>query len=198
MPGKADTRAAIAQAALTEVAAFGFRRASLDGVARRAGVSRATIYLHWEGKEALFRDLVRTLHDDHLAAMAAIADRDDLTLADRLVGLLRARFDRFVELTSRSEHAVELYDAHDRLCGDIARDAHERAVSILVGVVQRAVDAGEADLSGSGLTAAQVADALHDCAHAAKGTLPAESTLDEFRRRLDIIIRMVLHGIARP
>jgi AcrR family transcriptional regulator len=198
MPGKADTRAAIRDAALTEVAAFGFRRASLDGVARRAGVSRATIYLHWDGKEALFRDLVKALHDDHLAAMGVIAERADLSMLDRLTGLLRARFDRFVELTSRSEHAAELYDAHDRLCGDIAREAHERAVTILAGVVERAIATGEADLSRAGLSARQVADALHDCAHAAKGTLPAEVTLEEFRRRLDIIVRMALHGIGRP
>lgn len=37
----------------------GFARTKLDDVARRAGVSKGTLYLYFDSKEALFREMVR-------------------------------------------------------------------------------------------------------------------------------------------
>src|SRR5260370_11792894 len=39
----------------------GFGAARLEDVARRAGVAKGTIYLHFANKEALFQELVRTM-----------------------------------------------------------------------------------------------------------------------------------------
>jgi AcrR family transcriptional regulator len=57
--GKAAARrSAILDAALEEFAAQGFAAARLDDVARRAGVAKGTIYLHFKDKEALFQELI--------------------------------------------------------------------------------------------------------------------------------------------
>ena len=53
-------RAAIVAAGLDEFTARGFAATRLDDVARRAGVAKGTIYLHFKDKEALFHELVRT------------------------------------------------------------------------------------------------------------------------------------------
>ena len=45
---------------LDEFIARGFAATRLDDVARRAGVTQGTIYLHFTDKEALFQELVRT------------------------------------------------------------------------------------------------------------------------------------------
>ena len=45
-------------AALTVFAERGFRAASLDDVAQRAGVSKGTVYLYFASKDALFRAVV--------------------------------------------------------------------------------------------------------------------------------------------
>ena len=55
----AARRNAILDAALEEFSARGFAAARLDDVARRAGVAKGTIYLHFEDKEALFQELIR-------------------------------------------------------------------------------------------------------------------------------------------
>jgi len=55
----AARRSAILDAALNEFAARGFAAARLDDVARRAGVAKGTIYLHFKDKEALFQELIR-------------------------------------------------------------------------------------------------------------------------------------------
>jgi AcrR family transcriptional regulator len=54
-------RQAIVQAALEEFCARGFAATRLDDVAARAGVAKGTIYLHFDDKEALFREIVGTM-----------------------------------------------------------------------------------------------------------------------------------------
>ncbi len=56
----AERRAAIIAAGLDEFTARGFAATRLDDVAKRAGVAKGTIYLHFKDKEALFQELVRT------------------------------------------------------------------------------------------------------------------------------------------
>jgi AcrR family transcriptional regulator len=56
----AGRREAIIEAALDEFIARGFTAARLDDVAKRAGVAKGTIYLHFKDKEALFEELIRT------------------------------------------------------------------------------------------------------------------------------------------
>src|SRR5246127_3247225 len=56
----AERRATIVAAALDEFVARGFTATRLDDVAKRAGVAKGTIYLHFKDKEALFEELVRT------------------------------------------------------------------------------------------------------------------------------------------
>jgi AcrR family transcriptional regulator len=56
----AERRAAIIEAALNEFIACGFTATRLDDVARRAGVAKGTIYLHFKDKESMFEELVRT------------------------------------------------------------------------------------------------------------------------------------------
>jgi AcrR family transcriptional regulator len=52
-------RNAILDAALDEFSARGFAAARLDDVAKRAGVAKGTIYLHFADKESLFQELIR-------------------------------------------------------------------------------------------------------------------------------------------
>lgn len=55
----AERRAAIVDAALDEFTARGYAATRLEDVAKRAGVAKGTIYLHFADKEALFQELVR-------------------------------------------------------------------------------------------------------------------------------------------
>src|SRR3954452_19308700 len=56
----AERRQAIIAAAMDEFIAQGFAATRLDDVAKRAGVAKGTIYLHFKDKEALFEELIRT------------------------------------------------------------------------------------------------------------------------------------------
>src|ERR671936_2343476 len=67
---------AILAAALDEFAAQGFAAARLDDVARRAGVAKGTIYLHFRDKEALFQELVRSVLSPLVGMLETIARTD--------------------------------------------------------------------------------------------------------------------------
>src|SRR5437764_4133543 len=55
----AERRGAIIAAAMDEFIARGFAATRLDDVAKRAGVAKGTIYLHFKDKESMFEELVR-------------------------------------------------------------------------------------------------------------------------------------------
>lgn len=93
-----DTRTVILDAALHEVGAHGIRRTTASDIARRAGMSRQTLYRYWPDVQTLLaalvtRELVRVLPppdpDDDLDGLVAtlvdVADRiRALPLVDRL------------------------------------------------------------------------------------------------------------------
>jgi AcrR family transcriptional regulator len=56
----AERREAIIEAALDEFISRGFTATRLDDVAKRAGVAKGTIYLHFKDKESMFEELIRT------------------------------------------------------------------------------------------------------------------------------------------
>lgn len=82
----AERRAAIVAAALDEFVARGFTATRLDDVARRAGVAKGTIYLHFKDKEALFEELVRT-------AIVPVVER--ITTPPPALGSIRDRLEIF-------------------------------------------------------------------------------------------------------
>src|SRR6478609_2833543 len=55
----AERREAIIEAAMDEFIARGYAATRLDDVAKRAGVAKGTIYLHFKDKESMFEELIR-------------------------------------------------------------------------------------------------------------------------------------------
>jgi AcrR family transcriptional regulator len=67
----AERRLAIIEAALDEFIARGFTATRLDDVAKRAGVAKGTIYLHFKDKESMFEELIRTALVPMIGRLAA-------------------------------------------------------------------------------------------------------------------------------
>ncbi|MFZ1885242.1 MAG: TetR/AcrR family transcriptional regulator [Rhodoplanes sp.] len=67
-------REAILAAALHEFTERGFASTRIDDVARRAGVGKGTIYLHFKDKEALFQQLVITMLGPIVAQVQGLPD----------------------------------------------------------------------------------------------------------------------------
>jgi AcrR family transcriptional regulator len=78
----------ILEAALAVFAEKGFAAARMDEVARRAGVTKGTIYLYFPSKDELFKSLVREAIGGTLAQVTAYADVYDGSARALLVQVL--------------------------------------------------------------------------------------------------------------
>jgi TetR/AcrR family transcriptional regulator, regulator of autoinduction and epiphytic fitness len=112
----ADARQlALLDAAVAVFARYGFRKASMDEVARAAGVSRQGLYLQFASKEELFRKAVEhSLNIQLNAAVAALSRKQD-SLEVRLIAACDAWSGRFVG--SLGADAADLMCASTSLAG---------------------------------------------------------------------------------
>ena len=92
-------RQAIVTAALEEFCARGFAATRIEDVAARAGVAKGTIYLHFDDKQALFREIVTTM----LVPLVSVLEAPPAGVPIREV------IARFVDLFVR-----EIYSTHRR------------------------------------------------------------------------------------
>lgn len=100
------TRRVVLEATLDELAEVGYGALTVEGVARRAGVGKATMYRHWAGKPELVGDAVSTLKQQVTAP-----DTDDHR--ERITGLVRAIAESVA--TSRFARCVPaIVDASER------------------------------------------------------------------------------------
>ena len=97
------------EAGLTLFSRHGFKRASMADIAREAGVARATLYLRFADKRAVFEALAASVVDDALAGAEA-AWRDDAPFADNLEATILGKDLRFFRLLRATPHGAELFD----------------------------------------------------------------------------------------
>src|SRR5882757_1847076 len=82
-------REAILMAATAIFLRYGFKKTSMDDVARAAGVSRQGLYLYFDTKDLLFREALQHLMSHLISAARAAAEDRNLSLRDRLWAPLR-------------------------------------------------------------------------------------------------------------
>src|SRR5882672_7129741 len=78
----AERRDAIVEAAMDEFIARGFAATRLDDVAKRAGVAKGTIYLHFKDKESMFEELIRTAIVPLVSRLSAPPPAPDASVRD--------------------------------------------------------------------------------------------------------------------
>lgn len=141
---KVERRDAILAAALEEFSASGFAAARLDDVARRAGVAKGTIYLHFRDKEALFQELVRSLLVP-VVGVIEMAPPPDMPTRAVLQGIADL-FVREVYQTDRRKLLRLILTEGQRfpaLAEFYYRNVVERAMAAMRGLMLRARQRGE-------------------------------------------------------
>ncbi len=133
----------ILKAALDVFGERGLAGARLDDIARRAGVSKGTIYLYFPNKEELFREVVRAIVVDRLRQAAAEAREGNPV--DELRRYLRAHwnFVRSPEFQTIFRLVTgELHNFPD-LAEFYGREVVKPANELLAGVIRRGIDRGD-------------------------------------------------------
>ncbi len=89
---KAQTRKRLLAAARTVFAAHGYEAASVAQIAEAAGVSKGALYVHFDSKEALFRDILLDYVRQRSAATAARL-QPDMPLQTAIEQIIRSAWE---------------------------------------------------------------------------------------------------------
>ena len=157
-------REALLEAAVAVFARYGFRKTSMDEVARAAGVSRQGLYLQFADKEELFRKAVTYKLTRQLsAAQFALAD-DREPLERRLMAACDEWAGRFVGIAGTD--ATDLMCASTTLAGSTLAHYESQFEKALAQAIGASALAGYC--AAAGFTSDDVARALHATARGLK------------------------------
>lgn len=135
----------IVDAALEVFAEKGFAVAKLDDIARRAGISKATLYLYFETKEEIFRAVARTAVASLLEALKSRAEAPDAPF-NELAPTLLSRAANMMS-SDRVPAIARMVIGESRNFPDLARIWHDdfvaRVIGVVTGIIARAQARGE-------------------------------------------------------
>jgi AcrR family transcriptional regulator len=182
-------RESLLQTAIGVFLRYGYKKTSMDDLARAADLSRQGLYLHFATKEALFKEAVIDLTKRSLAAMRTALARDDLTIEDRLLGAFVAFKSHAAGSDMPREHLDELLATATQLVGPVIAELERTVVADLTQFMQSSGIAAE--WKSAGLTAKDLAQHLNAASYGIKHQV---QTLDEYKARMLVAVRIVCRG----
>ncbi len=135
----------ILDAAMKVFAEKGFAAARMEDIARRAGVTKGTIYLYFENKEAVFKSLVR----EAIGATLATVTADVANFEGSARFLLRMVLTRMVQTLLDSDKVVlpKIVIAESANFPWLAEfyrfEVIERGLGLMTALIRRGIERGE-------------------------------------------------------
>ena len=165
---------------------YGFRKTSMDEVARSADISRQGLYLYFSSKEALFRAAVRHELDTALTEASRCLDEENVALEDRVVAALDAWMGRFVGSMLASDIGNMLDNSAMQL-GDMGTEFSAAFETRLSSAIASATT--ETDRRRLGVTPEEITGMLHAVG---KGWRFQVDSRSEFVAKVTTAVRLVL------
>jgi len=160
---KQQTRARLLEAAQKVFALYGFDAASVSLIAAQAGISKGALYVHFDSKEALFREILLGYVQRRSAATAARLG-PDTPLRDAIVQIIEGAWTIHQDGSSCSLLSTEFFALAGR--SDWGREAMASIFNHcshgLTGFLDQAKGRGEVRADVESATAARLMLALHD------------------------------------
>jgi len=174
---------AILLAALELFTRYGYRKTSIDDIARAAQVAKRTVYLHFENKAAVFLAILQYL-EGQVRQRCVAAERMSGTAVDRLTGLLDAYFGMAFELFSKSAHMPELEETFSKLARARIGNLNTEYEARLARFLRSLEKAGEIKGPPRGLTVRQLIHIVVRAAEGAKHDPEVQGDRKALKRRL--------------
>ena len=111
-------RLAVLEAAFQAFTSYGYKRTTMDDIARAAGMSRPAVYQHFPNKEAIFRTYAELFRDRHLAE-AGERLRAAPSLAEALTAAFETAFLEPHRVLARTAHGTELLELKTTVAPDL-------------------------------------------------------------------------------
>ncbi|WP_170422618.1 TetR/AcrR family transcriptional regulator [Ruegeria arenilitoris] len=142
---KEDTRQkAILDSAFQAFATYGFRKTSMDDIARGAGMSRPAVYLHFRNKEAIVAKLTELYYTTKHAAVAQALSTSG-SVSEILKRAIAAQTEGMATILA-SSHGLEMLDTSKSMSGEIISKGEEELARLYAGWLSREEKAGRVHL----------------------------------------------------
>ena len=136
--------AAILKSAFQAFATYGFKKTSMDDIAKGAGMSRPAVYLHFKNKEAIVRELTQFYYGEKVTLVAeALASEGPLPQI--LAQAIEAQSNGMAEILA-SPHGLEMLDATKSMSTDIVQEGEAKLTQLYAEWLRREDAAGRAHL----------------------------------------------------
>jgi AcrR family transcriptional regulator len=175
-PGDDARRRKLLEAALSVFARYGFRKTSMDEVARAAQLSRQGLYLHFATKEDLFRATVLHAVESSLHAASLRLVDETRSVEERLVGAFDEWVGRYVGMFGAG--VADLAEALDALVGAMVTQYEQLFTDAVARFIRNC--GLLAAYKPAGLTARQLADTLHATARGLKHSASRAEFVERF------------------
>jgi len=130
---RVDRRVGVLHSALVTFARFGYRKTSMEDVARAAGISRPGLYFLFDSKEDLFRAAVSHALEEDVAEVERILGESDRPIRDRLLDSFDRWAGRYIGSMGR-EIAVVIED-NPELLGEIVELLPRRFADLVTNAI---------------------------------------------------------------
>ena len=178
---------AILASALDAFATYGFRKTSMDDIAKGAGMSRPAVYLHYKNKEAIVRSLSQAHYAEKIGSVSRALSADG-SVSERLAHAVDGQMKGLATILT-SPHGREMLDTSKSTAADILAEGEAAMTALYADWLRREDSAGRVRLpNGPEETARTITATL-------MGVKMTASSAEDFEQRISQLAELLGAGL---
>ncbi len=183
---RSDTADQLLDAALDQFTRHGYAKTTMSDIATAAGLSRTSLYKHYQAKDAVFADLSQRMNERVVDAVTSAATAPGGP-AERLANVVHARIGWVYDLLNRGPFGHELINEKNQICGGHILATNDRFQSLLARLIAGVT--GQRDAAPA--TARVITAALN-------GVLEVATSREQAEADVSCLLDLLVSGLERP
>jgi len=196
---RSDSCAALLAAAQTEFLDQGFQAARIEDIARRAGMGKGSVYLHFKTKEALLQAVIEEGVGQRIEQAESFATRFEGSASDLLERMLRTNLLEFWD--SNASGIYKLVIAESKRFPEYAaiyyNSVTTRAIALVSSTLELGIRQGEYRDIDVAYTARIIIDALENELVQTHAFAEAHAEPLDALRYIDALLALITRGAGR-
>jgi len=174
---------------------YGYKKVSVDDIARKLRISKGAIYLYFRSKEQLFVKILERNLKAPLDQAIEIANTSDLTIEDKLSAAIIAKVGSQYASLYSSEIAAELIEDAFHIANDIMQKDMREFHHVVTKIIKGSSEQGEISLKKAKITDKNLAYILISSAHGLARYGEHLVPPAVFKKRLNTTIQIIVSGL---
>lgn len=195
---KDDKRARIKAAAAECLARFGFEKTTMEDIAGRVGLNKASLYYYYKSKEAIFTDVLIQEAGQFISTLQSRINSVS-GCRRRVLAYLIERLHYYQQVVNLHNLSLETINRVQPAFKALYKSVLEREIAFIANILQQGIAAGEIqthDSQGLARAIMTMANALkHATCSQADQTWPTKIDYSGIESDLTLIVGLIMDGI---